>query len=164
MIQNKNIKTIDSYILTEYIVYILWKASHLKIQKLIYYIQWFHLAYFNLPIINDDFQAWLHWPVSRTLFDKLKWKSLLYNELSYIKKDNEKEITEKISILSPEQLQLINEVLNVYWKYTWIDLEKLTHKEEPWLNARKWYWCWEKCEEIISHKEMKIFFKDLINI
>ncbi len=73
-----DLQTIDSELLAQYILWKVGKASHLKVQKLLYYIQGYHLAYFDEPVIEDDFEAWVHGPVSRRLFDRLKDKSLLH--------------------------------------------------------------------------------------
>ena len=68
----KTIRTIDAVILGEYILETSGAMSHLKLQKLLYYMQALHLAYFDQPLVNDDFQAWLHGPVSRILYDHVK--------------------------------------------------------------------------------------------
>lgn len=57
LIPSKNLGQIESLILWGYIASKLGPSSHLKIQKLLYYIQWYHLAYFDKEIISDDFQA-----------------------------------------------------------------------------------------------------------
>ena len=33
--------------------------SNLKLQKLLYYMQGFHLAYFNEPLFEEDIEAWM---------------------------------------------------------------------------------------------------------
>ena len=56
----KRPEKIDSVILAEYILFKCGKMSHLKLQKLLYYVQAFHLAYFDSPLVDDEFEAWLH--------------------------------------------------------------------------------------------------------
>lgn len=157
----KWISVIDSFTLASYVIFKIQKASHLKIQKLLYYIQWFHLAYFDEPIIKDDFQAWVHGPVSRVLFDKLKLHSLIHTEIEYKRNDWEEDIEENIkSLISQEQFELINEVLKAYWDLSWLELENLTHNETPWKETRQWFSNWEKCEKIIPKELLKSFFKE----
>ena len=37
--------------------------TNLKLQKLMYYSQAWHLALRDIPLFNEDFQAWVHGPV-----------------------------------------------------------------------------------------------------
>lgn len=37
--------------------------TNLKLQKLLYYAQAWHLALRNAPLFDEDFQAWVHGPV-----------------------------------------------------------------------------------------------------
>ena len=57
--------------------YFLWLAndigsfvSNLKLQKLVYYAQAWHLALYDCPLFDEDFQAWIHGPVIPELFEK----------------------------------------------------------------------------------------------
>ncbi len=60
----KEIAKVDSLLLSEFILFKYGPMSHLKLQKLLFYAQALHLAYFDEPIIEDDFEAWVHGPVS----------------------------------------------------------------------------------------------------
>ena len=159
----KKLQVIDSSILAEYILANIGKASHLKIQKLLYYVQGYHLAYFDAPIIEDDFQAWAHGPVSKKLFNSLKDKSILHTDLVYKEKEDIESILTRIAeYLSEDQMSLINEVLKTLWGFSWIELEEYTHAEAPWISARVGYALGDKCEVVISKESMKAFFKTQI--
>jgi len=114
----KTIQKLDVITLSNYALFKLWRASHLKIQKLMYYIEWFHLAYFWESLIDKKFQAWMHWPVCRTLFDSLKNKSILYSDLEYRKKEDEEHVKSRFSRLSIDQQELIDEILDIYCRKT----------------------------------------------
>ncbi len=43
-------------------------VSNLKLQKLLYYSQGFHLALFNRPLFEEDILAWEHGPVVREVY------------------------------------------------------------------------------------------------
>ena len=60
-------KTIDAIVLSNYILKHYGPMSHLKLQKLLYYCDAYSLAYFDNPLIEDDFEAWVHGPVCRRL-------------------------------------------------------------------------------------------------
>ncbi len=160
LIPSKNLGQIESLILWGYIASKLGPSSHLKIQKLLYYIQWYHLAYFWEPIINDDFQAWVHGPVSKIFYDQVKGMSLLYWELK-VKKDRDFSKDLK-KTLTDDQVSLVDQVLEMLWKYSWIELEGFTHWEKPWIDARDWFDPGEKCAKIISKESIKTFFQSRV--
>lgn len=76
-------ETIDSIILSDYILKHYGPMSHLKLQRLLFYCDAYHLAYFDKELITDKFEAWVHGPVSRKVYGSLKDKYMLYEELTY---------------------------------------------------------------------------------
>src|SRR5260221_3271487 len=46
--------------------------SNLKLQKLVYYAQAWHLGIKGAPLFQEDFQAWVHGPVIPELYQKYK--------------------------------------------------------------------------------------------
>lgn len=159
----RDIKMVDSRLLCEYIFERGGEMSHLKLQKLLYYVQALHLAYFESPIIEDDFEAWLHGPVCRKIYDQLKAKSILHTEMFYVQLDGEERPSDVLpKRLTKDQLDLVNEVIDEYSKLSSTQLESLTHNESPWLDARKGYAPGDRCEEIISKDSMKSYYKNAI--
>ena len=152
--------------LAEYILYLLGEMSHLKLQKLVYLIEGYHLAYFDGEnLIEDDFQAWTHGPVCRRLFDILKDKSILYGDVRYVQ--NEGEVLPDVILsgqLVSEQIELINEVIGMYKNESGMALESITHQQAPWINARKGLPYYAKCENIISKEDMRNYFRSLVEI
>jgi uncharacterized phage-associated protein len=160
---NKNLNRIDSEHVANYIVFKYGPMSHLKLQKLLYYVQGYHLAYFNQPLIEDDFEAWVHGPVSRVLFNKLRGESILYKELEFKLEDGEVSPEVKMKeVLTSDQMELIANVLEAYAKLTGLELENETHSEEPWINARAGYGSADRCDEIIPKDAMKAYFSSLL--
>lgn len=155
----KKFGIIDSLVLTDYILYKGGAMSHLKLQKVLYYIQAYHLAYFNLPLIEDDFQAWVHGPVSRKVFNNVRDLSVLYDEIHYFQAEGEEHIEKKMAHLVKDQLELIDEIILEYGALSGIQLESLTHSESPWINARRGFGASQRCEEIISKDVMRTFYK-----
>jgi uncharacterized phage-associated protein len=93
----------------------------MKLQKLVYYCQGFHLALYDKPLFPETIEAWKHGPVCPPLYRMLKpcGSAPIF------------EIDAKDSLTEAEK-QLI---ADVYWKYgqfaTW-KLRMMTHKETPW--------------------------------
>lgn len=160
----KNIVTIDSTVLAGYILQKYGPMSHLKLQKLLYLVQGYHLAYFNgKPLIEDSFEAWVHGPVSRKIFNELRDKSILYDDISLELEEGE-ETPEDIlkGRLSTTQIEVINEVLDMYASEKGITLEAITHKQAPWIKARAGAGPADKCENVISPQDMQAYFSLLL--
>lgn len=161
MIQaTKQLGKVDSSLLAEYILMKCGGLSHLKLQKLLYYVQALHLAYFGSEVIEDEFEAWLHGPVSRKIYNQLKDKSILYAVVQYTPDKDQPTPNENLrNALLPEQIELIDEVITEYAQLTSSQLEALSHSEQPWINARRGYDMTERCDAEISKEEMKEFYK-----
>lgn len=152
------LKKIDSLILANFILKHYGKMSHLKLQKLIYYCDAYNLAYFGEELISDKFEAWVHGPVSRKLYDSLKDKSKLYSDIEYPINcsDNVDKEFEKLNL---SQKELITEVLNLLSTWSGLELEKTTHKELPWIEARMGYGEADKCSKEISKETTRTFYQ-----
>ena len=124
--------------LAGYILAKLGPTPHLKLQKLVFYIEAFHLAFFEESLIGEDFEAWVHGPVCKSLYNELK----VLNPKLYSKFDLSESVDKKAlrgefeGALSDEQVSLIEDVLKQYGKLNAYELESLTHSEKPWIEAR----------------------------
>ena len=67
-------------------------------------------------------------------------------------------ITSVEATLSPEQTELINDVLSEYGKLSSCKLEYLTHKEAPWKTARKGVPAGEPSDNLISKDLIQDFY------
>lgn len=163
MVTTYELKKVDSKVLAEYILEREGKMSHLKLQKLLYLVAGYHLAYFDAPLVADQFEAWVHGPVSRKLYNSLKQYSILYSDIQYKPEDGELSPRERLEqTLTSDQLDLIDEVLDLYGKDSGLQLEQLTHQQSPWLNARTHCAPGDKCEQVISNEDIRSYFKTLL--
>ena len=92
-----------------------------KLQKMCYYAQAWFYALKNQRLINSDFEAWRHGPVSPVLNAKFKvfgYDTIVIskNFISHIDKDDEK---------------FLNDIWETYGDKTGNALEVLSHSEEP---------------------------------
>jgi uncharacterized phage-associated protein len=157
------IKSVSAKILSEYLFERGGKMSHLKLQKLLYYVQAYHLAYFDQPVIEEDFQAWLHGPVCRPVFDRFKDQSLLYTEFAFYSPPGEKKPSEILpAMIDEEQLDLIHQVTDGYAKLSADELERLTHGDAPWIDARRGFADEDRCSSLIPKESMRVFYKKFI--
>jgi len=116
--------------------------SHLKLQKLVYYAQGFHLAMYSKPLFNEPILAWEHGPVIESLYHKFKG----YGSRGIDKPEDFDE-----SIFEQKHKLLLNEIFIVYGQYSAWKLRELTHNEPPWKDTSK--------NSKISTSKMKAYFK-----
>jgi len=124
--------------------------SHLKLQKLLFYVQAWHLALYDEPLFGDHFEAWIHGPVVRRLYTKFKdfsWKPIT-------------DISE-CPDLPDEVKDHIQEVLDVYGDFSAEDLEYMVHRERPWILARGDLHPLEPCTTLIDESEMTKFYQEM---
>lgn len=146
----------------DYIIVKLDEPSHslnlLKLQKLVYYVQAWHLALTEIPMFDGKFQAWIHGPVSRALYDRFSISHMMYDPIGVndVRPDFDPNAL-------PEAHRLhIDEVLDAYAPFSGPQLERMTHEEEPWINARGNLKPSERCETELDEGLMSIFYKGLL--
>ena len=124
--------------------------SNLKLQKLLYYTQAWHLARFEERLFDNSFQAWVHGPVlpdSYHNYKKFRWKPIDVEV-------DEGYHNEFLENLDGEQVEIIRDVVNEYFGESAYELELMTHKEEPWILARAGVDPDEASENIIEDEWM----------
>jgi uncharacterized phage-associated protein len=122
--------------------------SNLKLQKLLYYAQAWHLALYDVPLFEEDFEAWIHGPVIPSLYEQYQtfgWQPLL------------KEVQKPQ--FSEELQNFLKEVTNEYFILDTLELEMMTHREAPWIEARGNMPIDEPSLTIISQQSMKNYYK-----
>jgi uncharacterized phage-associated protein len=122
--------------------------SNLKLQKLLYYAQAWHLALFDQPLFGERIEAWVHGPAVPPVygdFKKFHWETI--PTPADAKVDGE------------QTLEHLNEVMQVYGGFTAYQLEQLTHSEEPWINARAGLAPDVASNAVISHESMRDYYR-----
>jgi uncharacterized phage-associated protein len=132
--------------------------SNLKLQKLLYYADAWHLAFYGKKLINVKFQAWIHGPVNREVFDRFAHYKSLYSDIGI--EDTRKEFD--ISIIEDSR-EHVDKILEAYGKFTGSQLEDITHKEEPWLKAREGYRPSQRCEEEIDDSIVEKYYRSRLS-
>lgn len=101
--------------------------SNMKLQKLLYYEQGYHLAQFDEPLFDDDIEAWQYGPVVPAVYQKYAE----YGRNGIEPEDKSFEFT------NDTEMNLFFKVFETYGKFSACGLMELTHKEAPWLNAQR---------------------------
>jgi len=126
----------------------------LKLQKLVYYAQVWSLVWDHKNLFDEHMEAWAHGPVNPDLYSKYKshrWESI--EPINEIKTD----------IFTKEQLDTMDAVWDGYGDYDGKYLEKLTHQEDPWIDARGDCLPGEYCNTIIDINSMKSYYTEMYN-
>lgn len=139
--------------------YIVWRCqrhgdsiTNLKLQKLLYYAQGWFLALHERPLFRDPLRAWVRGPVQYEVwkvFNEFKWRPIT------------KQVSKpKLSELAQDHLDEVIEVFGDYGAYT---LERMTHRERPWLRARGDLASDASSSNIISLDDMRAYFSEIAN-
>lgn len=137
-----------------YIFSALHEVTPLTLQKLLYYIQGNYAAIYDKPLFDAPCEAWVHGPVYRNVYN-------LFRDFKYNPIDDDRFVPLKESALplTPEAKEVVDRVLDTFGMYSGKFLESITHKETPWLDARKGFLPDETSHAEISLDAMKSYFK-----
>ncbi len=121
--------------------------SNLKLQKLCYYAQGFHLALRGQPFFPEPIEAWQHGPVVPELYHAYKQYG---GGAIPVPTDVDS------SCFDQEQRELLDEVYSVYGQYSAWKLRNMTHEEPPWRDAQA------NGAGVIAHDAMASYFRTLL--
>lgn len=129
------------------------EVTPLMLQKLLYFIQGIYSALYGKPIFEEDCKAWIHGPVYPEVYD-------LFRDFRYNPIDDARfallEGTE--DVLTADEKRVIDLVVNTFGMYGGKVLEKITHNEEPWLEARKGYGDGIPSSELLSKERIMKYY------
>lgn len=110
------------------------EVTPLMLQKLLYFIQGIYSALYGKPVFSEDCRAWIHGPVYPDVYDM--FRDFKYNPID----DARFALLEgNKDALTDEEEKVIDLVVNTFGMYGGKVLEKITHNEDPWMEARKGY-------------------------
>lgn len=123
--------------------------STMKLQKLVYYSQAWHIAWEERPLFREPIEAWRNGPVCPALFRRHKGKF----EVSEWDGDP--------SILDEGEAESVDMVLKAYGSYSGTWLGAQTHSEPPWLDARGSLPSDAPCQVEITPEAMRDYFQSI---
>lgn len=101
----------------------------MKLQKLVYYSQAWHLVWDEEPLFDEDIEAWANGPVVRELYQAHRGRFSLSGPEDIRAGDP--------SALTQSERDTVHAVLASYGDKSAHWLSELTHNEEPWRAARR---------------------------
>ena len=146
------------YQVAEYILNKLGSITAMKLQKLVYYSQAWHLAWTEKALFSAKIEAWRDGPVVPSLYKIHKGEFKL--QPGFFKKALKSKMDGR---LDAEEKDVIDRVIKYYGKRDPHWLSQLTHLEDPWKNARLRGGAenQENSTEEITHQEMFEYYSSL---
>jgi uncharacterized phage-associated protein len=126
--------------------------THKKLQKLCYYAQAWSFALKDEKLVDDEFQAWVHGPVSPRLYKKYR-----NNNFENLKLDPAAPEAD----FPVDDLELLESVWETYGDSTGNALEVQTHEELPWKKARAGIDARAHCTNAISPEDMRDYYQSI---
>jgi uncharacterized phage-associated protein len=126
-------------------------VTPLKLQKLLYYVQAWHLVFKGTPLFYEDIEAWVHGPVVPDVYHRYKeykFSALPAGGLNFQ--------------WTVEEQQILQFVWAYYGDKDAKFLEELTHSEYPWIHARQGLHGGERSTRKISLQDMRQYYSDFV--
>lgn len=128
------------------------KMTTMKLEKLVYYSQAWSLGWDDVPLFDEDFQAWANGPVCPELFER--HRGLFMVDETFLEDIAEYNF-------SSDEEETLKAVLDYYGDKEPQWLSELTHKEAPWKEARKGVRDGEACQTVITKESMQQYYGGL---
>ncbi|AND17449.1 Panacea domain-containing protein [Rathayibacter tritici] len=116
------------------------RGDSMKIQKLVYFAQAWHLAWTGGPIFDEEFEAWPKGPVVRSVFRENRYASL----------------PARVEV-NDDVRATLDSVLDFYGHRGYEELVELTHVDAPWIDARRGLDVDEPSQRIVKRNTMLDF-------
>lgn len=129
------------------------EVTPLMLQKLLYFIQGIHEALYGKPVFEEECRAWVHGPVYSEVYD-------LFRDFKYDPIDDARFVLLEgaADTLLESEKRVIDLVVNTFGMYSGRALERITHNEDPWMEARKGYGDGIPSNVIIPKKSIKKYY------
>jgi uncharacterized phage-associated protein len=125
-------------------------ADPLKLQKLLYYVQAWSLAWRDEPMFEDNIEAWVYGPVIDGIYQR--YKRYGYDQIEHAEAGNR----QNLSAEEFATLRLgLRRVLEVCWNYN----VRSTHSEPPWVEARAGLPDDSRSRRVISQEAIKRHYR-----
>lgn len=140
---------VDARDVAAYILERLGTVSAMKLQKLVYYSQAWSLAWTDRPLFHNRIEAWANGPVIRDLYAMHRGEF----EISEVPGDP--------AALDEHAAAIVDSVLAAYGRQSPQALSDQTHSEAPWIEARRGAPPGARCENEISQRAIRAYYRSL---
>ncbi len=105
-----------------------------KLKKILYFAYSWYIAIMNedendlrIKLFDENFEAWIHGPVCSKIYNKYRHKGANYIE----------KYSGELPDFTDEDLEILNEVWDVYGSFSANELESISHQHDPWKFTRE---------------------------
>lgn len=144
--------TVSALDVASYIVGRAGEMTAMKLQKLLYYSQAWHMVWDENLLFSDPIEAWANGPVVPAVYQR--HRRLFKVNASTFAGGNS-------SLLSASEKESVDSVIAFYGKRTAQYLSDLTHSEAPWREARGQTPAGAPCREVIEPAAMMEYYSSL---
>lgn len=144
--------------------------SPLKLQKMLYYQQAWHMVFFgkNNMLFNEIPEAWVNGPVYPTIYNeyknKVQWMcDYLRLEHFGVSQDDIDNIVSGLHdqlALSQNEESLMDRIVMLYGSKSQDELVLMTHSEEPWCEQRIGLLPYQSSNKLLSLDTMFNYYKN----
>lgn len=127
--------------------------THLRLQKLLYYVQGWSLAQRDVPMFPERIEAWAHGPVVPAVWQQFRDFGGAVISPETVSLDE--------NTIDDEEGAYIASVWEVYKPHSALSLRAMTHRERPWVDAHAGYSPGEMCNVEITQDALRSFFTEL---
>lgn len=127
-------------------------VTHLKVQKLLYFAQAWHMLGLDRPLFDEELQAWPHGPVEPSV-----WRAFRDHRWNPIPAP-EGDVDEG---LEADTLGILQQVRDIYGAYSAKKLEEMSHAERPWQMARAGLAPEAPCDRIIPKADIVDYYTEI---
>lgn len=132
------------------------EVSPLVLQKLLYFIQGVYSALYGKALFQEECRAWVHSPVYPEVYE-------LFSDFKYNPIDDARfaMLDGAADALTKEEKDVVDLVVNTFGMYGGKMLEKITHNEDPWKEARKGYGDNVPSSELLSKERIMKYYVEI---
>ncbi len=132
------------------------EVSPLVLQKLLYFIQGVYSALYGKALFQEECRAWIHSPVYPEVYE-------LFSDFKYNPIDDARFVMldGAADALTKEEKDVVELVVNTFGMYSGKVLEKITHNEDPWKEARKGYGDNVPSSELLAKERIMKYYVEI---
>ena len=143
-------------------------VSHLKLQKILYYCQAWHMVFFGREntLFAEKPQAWVNGPVYPSIYNEYKDKTETMRDHLKLSdfyqgslENGFKEYAEKMNF-EPDEAELLESIILLYGEKSLNHLVFFTHTEKPWTEKREGLKPFERSTAELSLDTMYSYYKE----
>jgi uncharacterized phage-associated protein len=127
--------------------------TNLKMQKLLYYAEAWHLVNFKCSLFKEEIEAWQYGPVIREAYNH--FKEFNHTGIEYLSTGLEEQQ------FNPDQLEFLTEFYDKFIVISAHSLVNSSHSEKPWMDT------FDKsnplANNLMSKEKMKTYYNSLVS-